>query len=110
MCQRGTLSPSAASNNWKNLHFLNSVHFLLLLHETEKMFFHDSILCGYGLANPEVLTRPPISNITCRMRYTLAKIMEISHESKKFGRCSYERNHPTSLRGREGQRVFFTSN
>lgn len=53
---------------------------------------------------------PPISNITCRMRHTFAKVMEISHEPKKwFGRCSHERNHPISLWGREEQRVFFTS-
>lgn len=46
----------------------------------------------------KVQQAPPISSITCRLTHTFAKIMEISHESKKwFGQCSYERNHPISL-------------
>lgn len=75
-----------------HLHFLNCIQFFLPLHETEDLFFHGTILCGYGLANPgRARGSPPISNITCRLRHTFAKIMEISHESKKwFGQCSYK--------------------
>lgn len=47
-----------------HLYFLNCIQFLLPLHETEELFFHDSILCGYGLANLECATKSPLFQIS----------------------------------------------
>lgn len=41
-----------------HLNFLNCIQFFLPLHDTEELFFHGTILCGYGLVNLESARSP----------------------------------------------------